>query len=87
MLRRMLHAEEMKTREEKKNGRVEKDEDGKEIKYEQKGTGVREEIERVERETKRKRGVEKTNTRRMRGSGRRRNRKQNEHEESGRDEE
>lgn len=39
MLRRMLQAEEMKTREEKK-GRVEKDEDGKEIKYEQKGTGV-----------------------------------------------
>lgn len=64
MLRRMLHAaEEMKTREEKKkHGRVEKDEDGKEIKYEQKGTGVREEIERVEHETKRKRGAEKTNT-------------------------
>lgn len=62
MLRRMLHAEEMKTREGKKSGRVEKDEDGKEIKYEQKGTGVREEIERVEHETKRKRGAEKTNT-------------------------
>lgn len=62
MPRRMLHAEEMKTREEKKTGRVEKDEDGKEIKYEQKGTGVREEIERVEHETKRKGGVEKTNT-------------------------
>lgn len=46
----------------KKNGRVEKDEDGKEIKYEQKGTGAREEIERVEHETKRKRGGEKTNT-------------------------
>lgn len=61
MLRRMLHAEEMKTREEK-NGRVEKDEDGKEIKCEQKGMGVREEIERVEHETKRKRGVKKTNT-------------------------
>lgn len=58
-----MHAEEMKTREgEKKAGESRRMRDGKEIKYEQKGTGVREEIERVEHETKRKRGAEKTNT-------------------------